>query len=161
MSVTISIQNNRSYVDENCPDRISYTTFKCECDMSTGNPDPDCWECHGKGEITFSDYPFEMNLANANFHTLFSALGLSTDYCGTVAPQAVLKALNRTPLALIVREDREEPIGIVDCLRKKAKNEGCEVVYFGISLDRAQSYQTRLAAIALEAERREESVTWG
>lgn len=164
MSITITIANNRGYVQENAPDSISRERYTCQCVGYgfEGGAIADCHDCEGTGVVTFTNYPFEMNLANVNCSTLFNALGLDFDYCGEIDPRNILKAINRTPLALIVRDDRQEPIGLVDCIKSGAKDsaKGCQVYYGGITKDQAASYQTRLAAIALEAERREDKITW-
>jgi hypothetical protein len=167
MSITIMIENGREYVDANMPEAIETETFDCQCaDFSDdGKPESGCWECKGTGTVSFTHYPFEVNLANANFRTTFSALGLPTDDCGTIAPHAILKAINRTPLALMTREDGQSPqsIGLVDCIKKKSEDDtsaGPKMFFCGISQDQAQSYQTRLAALAMEAERREENLYW-
>jgi len=167
MSITIMIENGREYVGSNMPEAIETETFDCQCIDFTddGKPEADCFSCQGKGIVSFTQYPFEVNLANANFRTTFSALGLPTDDCGTIAPHAILKAINRTPIALMTREEGQshQYIGLVDCLKKKAEDDtstGPTMIFCGISQDQAQSYQTRLTAIALEAERREENLYW-
>lgn len=151
MSITVSIDNNVSYVDSTCPDLVQYEDFPCQCaDFSEdGQGNPDCWECKGAGIVRFSQYPFEINMANANFRTTFAALGLDTDDYGEMDPRVLLKALDRTPAALMLREDQEE------------SGSGPHLYSFGIHPGQADRYQRELRTLAQEAERREEKVVWG
>ena len=152
MSITIMIENNEKYIDNNAPELIETETYDCQCvDFSEdGKPVSTCYECKGKGIISFTHYPFELNVANANFSTLWNSLGLEHDYCGEIDPRVVLKAINRTPVALIERqitEDNEEgKVHIINC---------------GIHTKQAQRYITALTEICEEAEKREEKVYWG
>lgn len=152
MSITISIDNNTQYVDNNCPDLIQVDVYRCQCAefADDGKATPDCWECRGTGEIRFKNYPYELNMANANFRTTFAALGLTTEDYGELDARVILKALARTPTDLILRGESEE------------SNQNGPTMYFaGIHEGQANRYQEEIRRIAMEAERREEKVTWG
>lgn len=101
---------------------------------------------------------FNLNVANANFHTLWNALGFDLldngDYCGKMHPLHMLKALARVNPELITRDGiGENPLKDVF---KECKN----VYWGGIDLDRAKFYIQRLTEIANEALRREEMIVW-
>lgn len=147
MSVTFTIANNSQYVDAHCPELIQKTTYDCECkeESKDGSPDPLCRECSGSGKETFYGYPFEVNMTNANFRTLMSALGMEVEDFGELDPRRLRKAVQRIPAALIQREDRQE-------------NDNLYIQ--GISEIRAQSYLTKLLELTREAERREDKIVW-
>jgi len=139
MSITITIDNNRPY----CLDRDlqTYTTFDCDCE----GENPDCPYCKGTGRESFEQLPFELNLANANFRTLANALGLDDDDYGETDGRVLLKALQRTPTELVLRETVESG----------------NSYFAGIQGEQASRYFTALTEIANEAIRREEKVIWG
>jgi len=152
MSITITIENNRAYVLRNAHSAIRLTTHTCPCvDFSeNGKATPDCPDCHGTGAVTFESYPFELNLANANFRTLFNALGLPDEDYGELDSRIISRAVRKTPAALYQRARREE-----------TGERGCHLIDLGIRSDQAKRYQDALLALALEAERREEKIIWG
>jgi len=152
MSITFSIDNGVNYVDANCPELIDRQTEPCLClDYSDNNtPATNCHYCKGSGEYLFEQYPFEMNLANGNAATLMNALGLEFDYCGDIEPRRLIKAITRTPAALI---QRQTVSGTGD--------KGAKIIHCGIVEEQADSYLSRLLKIAQEAEKREEKVWWG
>jgi len=152
MSITIMINDNQKYIDNNSPELIHTQTFDCQCvDFSEdGKPVSSCFECKGKGTISFTNYPFEMNLANGNFRTLWNSLGLNFDYCGEIDPRTILKAINRTPVSLVERQTTED------------NEEGkVHIIHCGIDTEQAGWYFTTLTEICEEAEKREEKVYWG
>lgn len=144
MSITITINNNEKYVRENKPEEIEKRKIECYC-VWHGQVDPTCPKCKGKGWDFYAFYPYEMNLANANFATLWNSLGLESKPWGELNPQVALKALARTPTALLVRENRFED----------------RVYHCGIHEDQANRYFASLKKIADEAEKREEKIIWG
>ena len=146
MSVTILIANSKKYIDQNHPEMIKVETYDCQCAYG-GTPEDDCWECKGSGIVKFENYPYEMNLANGNFRTLWNSLGFSTEegLYGVMRPQAILKALKRTPYELIERESKQEG----------------NVHTGGIHTGQAMRYLEVLEVIAREAEKREEVIIWG
>jgi len=103
-------------------------------------------------EFRYSKY--NMNVANANFLTIWSALGFEVIYEGEMHPLCLLKALNRVPPELVTRDGiGENPLKDIFA--------GCKNVYWGgIDLDRAKRYIERLTEIANEALRREEMIVW-
>jgi hypothetical protein len=151
MSITFTINDNENYVNNNCPELVHREDYSCQCvDFAeNGEAYPTCSLCDGIGSIAYEQYPFELNIANANARTLINALGLTFDYCGEIDPRTILKAVKRTPAALIEREGYE------------SHTEGePHMIAFGIHEDQAQSYLDRLAYIAQEAEKREEKIYW-
>lgn len=93
---------------------------------------------------------FELNLANGNFATLDAALGaFDGEYCGTVDPRCLLKALQSFDLHLAVRAEQR---GYVDG--------SLRYVCCALPLERVEQYTKVLTEIANEAERREEKVVW-
>lgn len=130
MSVTITIANNEAYVRKHHPERILVDVYPAD---------------EQSPEMKFERLPYEMNLANGNFSTVFSALGLDVDYCGHLDGRVLRDALRKTPLELLFRAT------VVDG----------NVTYCGIGQEQAAGYFTGLLEIAEEAVRREENVVWG
>lgn len=139
MSVTITIVHNRQHAIDT--GSMLYEEFDCQCEGGHG-----CSECGGTGKVRFERLRFEMNVANGNFDTLWSALGLDlADRCGSMDGRVLQAAVRCADEALIVREGTREQ-NYIDC---------------GIGQGQAASYLARLMEIAVEAERREELVVWG
>jgi len=151
MSVTFYINNNDKYVDENCPEKIIKETDDCQCvDFSdNGKPVSTCFTCKGKGTISITYYPYEMNIANGNFYTLMNALGLDDECYGEIDPRTLLKAINRTPTSLIERHTTQS-----------GGNGKVTMISCGIAPEQAQGYIDTLKEIAIEAEKREEKIYW-
>lgn len=143
MSVTVSIENNRDYCKAH--HLIQITQEDCFCAYKAGEAQPDCPDCNGTGKEMVSTVPFEMNLANANFSTFWSALGLDIeDWSGFLDARIVLERLKSFDEALALRA------GGVDGI----------VIESGLDAERVASYVEKLTGIAREAERREEKIFW-
>ena len=162
MSVTISVENNIRYCKEN--GLANVRTEPCLCVEDGREVNQNCHYCNGTGRWEETIYPFEMNLANANFGTLWSALGLARgdgeDYCGSIEPGLVADALARLDPMLLRRATRhylpgsEKP---ADALFQG----GYEAYDFGIGADQAEGYVRTLTAIVAEAQRRKALISWG
>jgi len=152
MSITFAIDNGSDYIRNNKPEMIEVERYDCQCvDFSeNGKAEPDCRECKGSGEVKFDIFPFEMNVANGNAQTVMNSLGLDFDYCGEINPHRLLKAIQRTPVELACRQGSTDK-----------GDRGCTIIRMGIDIKQANSYLTRLTAIAEEACKREEQVIWG
>lgn len=113
----------------------------------------DCYQCPScdAGEAclapkTFKSSRWTMNVANSNASMLVAALGLESDDCGgSVNPNVLLKALDRTSVDLLTRAGREDG----------------NTFHCGVDADRAGRYLAKLREIAEEAAKREELVGWG
>lgn len=153
MSVTITIANNNDHT--RAAGTMTYTEYDCQrCEFDGANPN--CVECApygGKGKVRFENLPFEMNVANGNFSLLWNALALPFDWSGSIDARRILAVVPATDTALLMRDTREEG--------GSAEGGGCRVIHVGIDQERADSYLTRLRAIAEEAAKREERVVWG
>ena len=122
----------------------------------------DCDFCNGKGckhyhcengKVIFRSSKWEVNMANGNFATLMSALGLSSgndNGCGAIDARTLLEALNRFRPELAVRATTEE-----------TGPGGAQMVNCGIGLDYIIRRTEKLREIAMEAARREEMIVWG
>lgn len=140
MGVTITIAAN----DKFCRDNGLTTVEKEEC-FCDGKG---CEFCEMKGFYEMESRPFEMNVTCANFATLWNSLGLQfdgeNDWCGEIAPHAVLSVLRTMDPALLLKETRVEG----------------NMTSFGTGEERAARYLNGLREIANEAERREENIVW-
>lgn len=143
MTVTISIEDNVDFCVAH--DLVEVEENECTC-LKLDFPDPDCPFCQGTGTECYKSYPFEMNLANANFSTLWHALGLDFDYCGQLDPEVLLEAVNCTEAALVERCDRH-----IDQ----------HIISLGIPRERAESYLVDILSMAYEAIQRKKNITWG
>lgn len=93
----------------------------------------------------------ELNLANGNFFTLDSALGVfDEEWCGSMSPQHMLNALRTFDPDLAVRAEQRE------------YGDGGELHYVNCALPREQvdRYVQMLTLIANEALRRGEMIVW-
>lgn len=134
MTVTISIVNDK--------DRSIVDTYDCDwCNASADG----CKHCEN-GKIKFYSSRWQLNMANGNFSTLMSALGvkLSNDLCGSADARLLLAALDRFNPELGVRAERVDR----------------HMVHCGIDLDYVMRRTTKLREIAMEAARREERIVW-
>lgn len=147
MSVTISIGGNRDYCIQN--NLIQYDEYPCICAWNDNEADPACPDCKGTGIERFEVLPFELNVANGNFHMLWSALGLECDYCGSMHPHLIATILRSFDPELLRRADRVE------------QDNGPMVVHCGTTPEQVQRYIETLTEIVNEAERREELIIWG
>lgn len=152
MSVTITIEGNNDY----CKARgmIGSRSYDCQCvDFAEdGRPDPHCFSCKGFGSVVFEERPFEMNVANGNFRTLFSTLALPFDeecLSGHLDARTINAAIRSAAVELLERETRDEQ-----------KPGGPRVIHCGIDREQATHYLIALKEIADEAERRESAVVW-
>lgn len=151
MTVTITILRNGCYCEEHGLVQVDrYPCFACTNLDPACPPDADCPVCEGTGQEAFRSYPFELNVANRNFATLWSALGLDADYCGRMDSRQLQAALRAADAALILRDT------VVETSPARAT-----FIDQGISPDQARRYLEALAEIASEAERREEPIVWG
>jgi hypothetical protein len=107
----------------------------------------------------FVSSKYNLNVANANFHTIWCALGFDLpsngDYCGTMHPMKMLKALKSVSPDLMTRSHvGENPLKdiFINCEQ--------QVYWGGVDLERAKRYIERLTEIANEALRREEMIVW-
>jgi len=92
----------------------------------------------------------ELNMANSNFSTLWSALGFEFDWCGALCPDIVLAALRRFDPDLAVRETRIH------------KHDGfCTMVACGLDENQIQRYRSCLSVICDEAKKSGNMVGWG
>jgi hypothetical protein len=131
VSVTITINNNHKFVDSNCPELIQVEIFDKDID-------PD--------QVEYKNYPFELNIANGNFASLWQALGLYTDDCysGEISPKILLAYLNQLSLKRVCTPDE-----IKDNFYTQ-----------GIDLSRASRYYWNLMQITKEAIKRNELIVW-
>ena len=161
MSVTITIKNNHQYCKTH--NLVTKSQLPCQCAGYENGlrtlGDEACSECGGEGYTQIDEYPFELNIANANFKTLWNALGLecraaemgflgatvveSSD--GEIDSRRILKALKCFSGELLVR-------GTVT---------NANHIYCGINPEQAARYIFELGKIAMEAARREEKIVWG
>jgi hypothetical protein len=134
MSVTISIENDR--------DESIVESYECQWCNGQG-----CDKCQN-GKVVFRSSKWQLQMANGNFSTVMSALGLcaSSDdgLCGALDARVVLAALDRLNPQLAVRAER------------KNKN----VIHCGIDQEYVERRVALLREIATEAARREEMVVW-
>ena len=130
MSVTITIANNSEYVKKNCPELIKFEEYPAD-------------EFYPAAKFEY--LPFEMNMANGNFQTVFSALGLNTEYCGSMDGRKLQNAIRSFNPELAIR----------------ATNISKNIIEIGIDEDRITYYTESLLEIADEAIKREEMVCWG
>lgn len=146
MSVTITINKNDTY----CEKEGLVTKDEYDCQCSFDGVSPNCQECNGKGKIYFDHFPFEMNLANGNFRTLFASLALEPgEYLnGEIDARTMKQALRSAEVALIERAPHTEQGRVT-------------IHHCGIDKEQASRYLERLLEITAEAERREEMIVWG
>lgn len=148
MTTTITIENNMSYVDKNCPERIVPDDATCQC-LDGDTPYSECHVCNGTGVDPLlnnspGNYPFELNVCNSNFQLLMSALAIDVKLEGKIYPIKILKALRTLNSELLVSSDT---------------NTG-NFISFGVDKLRADYYIKKLSEIADEAARREELIVW-
>lgn len=142
MSFTISPTNNIEFCQKN--NLVVISKEEC-CEWS------DCHFCQGTNEYEVKNYPFEMNLSNGNFSTLWNSLGLDFDYCGEISPEILRDALLNFDEELLLRANHAS-----------SDDEGNMNFYsFGVDIDRALCYIVRLKAIVCEAFLRKTTVSWG
>ena len=141
MSVTIRISDNAKFCREN--GLVEQEIYDCQF-CQDGNVDPNCPDCLGKGKVVFDHFPFEATLANGNFSSVWQALGLPFDWCGSIDGRIVQRAIANVNVDAIVRPTKVEGI-VTSC---------------GVDAQQARAYLDRLAEIANEAARREENVVW-
>ena len=142
MSVTVSPTNNIEFCQKN--NLITICKEEC-CEWS------DCHFCHGTNEYETKIYPFEMNLSNGNFSTLWNSLGLDFDYCGEISPEELRDSLLNFDEELLLRANHVEA----------NENGDAHFISFGIDRERAIGYNKRLKAIVAEAFLRKTTISWG
>jgi hypothetical protein len=136
MSITIGITNDTdlSIVDE----------YKCWCGTDEQPGHPDCPECKGTGKLVFKRSKYERNLANANFSTLWNALGLEFD-CRSMPARDLLLAVNSMNPDHATRAERRDGNSI-----------SC-----GLTREHIESYIDSLRVICLQAIKMGEDICWG
>lgn len=144
MTVTITINDNGSYCREHNLERIHRVECHCVGEL------PGCPICSGQGCFEYADLPYELNLANANFATLWSSLGFDATEYGEMAPSDLLLALHCGSPELACRAERLEQIG-----------DGPVLLELGIAREQADRYHHVLREIAEEAAERDEPIIWG
>jgi hypothetical protein len=146
MSVIITIKGNREYCREKRS--VTLTQIPCQCPgyengLRTAEKSA-CEHCGGQGYIEQEIFPYELNIANANFETLWSVLNLDPA-AALLNPYRILKALRKTTLSLMVRGGVKQG----------------NTSYCGISPEQASRYKVKLTELCEEASRREENIIWG
>ena len=131
MSITITIEANSHYVDANCPELVRRETIDCPYEPN--------------GTYTFANYPFELNITNCNFADLWRAFGLEFDYCGSIDPAVLLRAM------------RQVAPRCLTCAATADKN----IYSGGRRLEQVTRYFGQLGAICREALKRHAKVCWG
>lgn len=145
MSIIITIKNNRDYCREK--DMAANTRVPCQCTNENGTAPAaglTCQHCEGQGYTELEVFPFELNVAETNFETLWNVLSLDPTAVG-LDPRRILKALRKTTLSLMIRGGVKQG----------------NTVYCGISPAQAARYKVKLTEMCEEAARREEKVIWG
>lgn len=135
MSVTITINNNMSYVQSNCPESIDVEIYPAD---------------QYREELRVKYYPFELNLSNSNFFALFKALGLEADYCGQISATEFYNRVNTI----------YNPKQITSDSRFSQEPNKCAVYSCGRTLEQVTRYKWELLQIASEAKKRNEPITW-
>jgi hypothetical protein len=153
MSITITIQNNREYCHENT--LVKHVTEACSCtegfEGQRVEADPACPYCRGHGTTSEKRYPYELNIAQGNFASLWRSLGLvlREDLWGHIDGRTLLRVL-AVPVERLTRPESQDQ-----------EDTGGTIIDSGISRFQAQRYIDLLKALADEASRREEFVVWG
>lgn len=150
MSVTITISNNHKYVEEHCPESIIWDTDDtCLCVID--EPHKDCHICNGTGKLPYKygNYPFELNIANRNFETLWSALDIDTNDTD-IHPMKLITSVKKLIPELVER--------------KQGWHNGKSLANTfdrGVDSEQVSRYINELTTIANEALRREDQIVWG
>ena len=156
MTIDITIAENREFVVGADPHAGSshYAQRPCPCPRDgNGEARANCPECCGAGVIQEATLPWVLNLANANFTRLWSALGFYPAAFGSIDGRALWAALEVLAAQYLTRAE------FVTCfghMPTRSRPRRC-----GIESTQATRYVFELAAIAAEAERREQPVVWG
>lgn len=151
MTITITVANNMEYCREH--GLIRTTEEECVCNQQTR---AECHFCQGSGLWQEKIFPHELNLANANFATLWNALGLQSEPCGEIDARIVTAAIKTLDERLLLRATTYHT-----GLDEDDQPAGARMYSFGIDQNQASRYLRTLAAIAGEAEQREELIIWG
>ena len=152
MSTTITIRYNREYCTENELVENIQETCNCADELDDqSKADPNCPYCYGKGTVSSRKFPFEFNLANGNFVSLWRSLGLTLreDAWGHIDGRTLLGVLE-VPVEKLLTPDSQYD-----------GDQGGTLIDFGISRSQAERYLQLLRSLADEASRREEPVVWG
>ncbi len=140
MGVTISPANNLAF----CEERKLVVIQKEDC-LCEENHRKNCHYCNGTGFFTEKIYPYELNVSNSNFSTLWGALGLDKqDWCGTISAQELLGALARVDESLILRANYVDG----------------NFYSFGIDNERVAYYLNKLREILVQCLARNVDVFW-
>ena len=131
---------NIRFCEEN--DLVDEIREECMC-VEFG--DEECGYCENTRVNIIRVYPFDMNMANANFSTFWNALGLEFDYCGEIEVDEVIRALSFLDEKLLLRANYVDG----------------NFYSFGIDKVQAQRYINSLREIAGEAKRRNVKICWG
>jgi hypothetical protein len=147
MSVDITIRGNYDFCRTYGLSKMKWDPCFCSDDGTSQSADPICPFCKGRGGSYRESFPFVLNLANANFRTLWSALGIDPneeELTGSIDARNLLKALARFAPERAVRATRSTS----------------SAVYCGLSWPAVEMRISAISEIADEAARREEPVTW-
>ena len=144
MSITISPVGNFEHCEK--LDLVKINREDCLC---YGEHRENCHYCNGSGFFEEKIYPYELNISNGNFETLWNALGLEFAYCGEICPHILLEAVANADVQLIIRAN------YVD-----ASENGATFYSFGIDAGRAESYLNRLSQIIIQAIARKVKIQW-
>lgn len=143
MSVTIMPSGNIRFCDEN--GLVEKILDVCHCVDFDNRENVDCRYCNNTQVYTQEVYPFELNISNSNFSTLWNSLGLDFDYCGEVETDKVSSALNSLDENLLLRANYVED----------------NFYSFGIDRAQAKRYIDTLKDIVEEATKRNVKICWG
>jgi hypothetical protein len=151
MSVTISIHNNILYCRAQGYVKVVHDPCQCVVYNDDAKALAHCSICHGTGVVEREEYPYDLNLSNHNFTTLWSAMGLTPgEYlAGDIDSRHVLAAVRRFSPERAIRKGGEH---ITIC--------GLTGIDCGLTQEQIEIRIMRIHAIAMEAARREEYIVW-
>jgi hypothetical protein len=142
MSVTI--------IPSNCPE----VKRRIECVYCTSTINPECLDCNGQGYFEVSEFLFELNLSNTNFHDLMAMLGREDlDACGRLEGEQIAVMRRAIMHARNSGKKREEAA-------RPTVQEG-NFTFFGQSGADISEKIEKLDAICRWAQENNEHVTWG
>jgi hypothetical protein len=134
MSTTITIRYNREYCTENELVENVLETCNCADELDDqAKADPNCPYCYGKGTVSSRKFPFEFNLANGNFVSLWRSLGLTLreDVWGHIDGRTLLRVLE-VPVEKLLTPDSQYD-----------GDQGGTLIDFGISRSQAEYLSRR------------------
>lgn len=139
MTMCVTVSHNLQYCDEHNLIRVMQDS--CQC---VDFPEmTDCYVCEGTKVISWKELPFEINIADGNFHMLWNSLGL--DPKGKPIDGRIL---------LDALKIYDPDLGI------RATEEDGNFIHCGTTPAQIARYMETLTEIANEAIRREQPVIW-